>query len=488
YMPHVSLEGGSWGKYKDFISAVQLDAAIEHSRLASDDVAFFAPSLRLWETTLTDINITAAGTVDDFTASVESLNAGQNTHIALEGSVRGLPDLARTHFDVEVRRLTSTAADVDRFASSIGNKTLSTKLLRIIDNAGNVDLTAGFKGTLKSFRMRAAVDTKVGRTECNLAILPLSRDRSSVQGNVLARNIRLGQLLDVPKLGAATLTARVNGTLGKDYADANLSGAVTRLVYAGYAYDSVRLDGHLYNKEFNGRISARDPNLNFDFNGLVDLNEKVPRYDFAFDLHHANLAKMHINPRDSISELSARLVAKVAGRSVDDLNGEIEITNAHYRYNDRQVKAQRFTLRGENSERSKYVELRSDFADATFRSKTSYRKVYEYLKTSVWKYLPMLYDRDRYIRSTSQQTLVADDYSLLSVQIKNINPLVDAFSRGLQIADGSQLQLLFNPVGDKLALKVTSEYVERDQLLATKLNVNLSNRGDSLSLYAGAED
>ncbi|MEG0498955.1 MAG: hypothetical protein RR522_03675, partial [Alistipes sp.] len=100
----------------------------------------------------------------------------------------------------------------------------------------------------------------------------------------------------------------------------------------------------------------------------------------------------------------------------------------------------------------------------------------------------MLYDRDRYIYSTSQQTLVADDYSLLSVQIKNINPLVDALSRGLQIADGSQLQLLFNPAGDKLSLKVTSEYVERDQLLATKLNVNLSNRGDSLSLYAGAED
>ncbi|MEG2612915.1 MAG: hypothetical protein RR971_05435, partial [Alistipes sp.] len=322
-------------------------------------------------------------------------------------------------------------------------------------------------------RMQSALATKAGLAKCNLSITPLTRSRSRVQGDVSALGIRFGQLLDVPKLGEATLTAQVQGEVGADFADADLSGQVTRLVYAGYAYDSMRLDGHLYNKKFNGRISARDPNLKFDFDGVVDLNDSVPRYDFALNLLHANLVKMHINPRDSISELSTRMVAKVTGRSVDDLNGEIRITDVVYRYNDRQVKARELTLRGENSARSKYVALRSDFADATFRSKTSYRKVYEYLKMSAWKYLPMLYDRDKYVSQTLQQTAVADDYSLLSVQIKNINPLVDAFSRGLQIADGSQLQLLFNPAGDKLSLKVASDYVERDQLLATKININV---------------
>ena len=78
--------------------------------------------------------------------------------------------------------------------------------------------------------------------------------------------------------------------------------------------------------------------------------------------------------------------------------------------------------------------------------------------------------------------------SLLSVNIRNFNPVADAVSTGLQIADGSSLQLLFNPASDQLSLKAASEYIERRRMLATRLSVNASNRGDSLAVYASAED
>ncbi|MEG1406028.1 MAG: hypothetical protein RSC34_05400, partial [Alistipes sp.] len=234
-MPHVSLVGDSWAEYKNFISAVQLDAAIEQSRLSSDDVAFFAPALRSWHTTLTNINVAAVGTVDNFVASTATLNAGPATQLVLEGSVRGLPDLARTHFDVDVRKLTSSASDINKIVSNIGRTHLSQKLLRILDNAGRIDLAGSFVGTLKSFRMQSALATKAGLAKCNLSITPLTRSRSRVQGDVSALGIRFGQLLDVPKLGEATLTAQVQGEVGADFADADLSGQVTRLVYAGYA-------------------------------------------------------------------------------------------------------------------------------------------------------------------------------------------------------------------------------------------------------------
>ena len=50
------------------------------------------------------------------------------------------------------------------------------------------------------------------------------------------------------------------------------------------------------------------------------------------------------------------------------------------------------------------------------------------------------------------------------------------------------MQLLFNPASDQLSLKATSEYVERKRMLATRLSINASNRGDSLTVYASAED
>ena len=41
----------------------------------------------------------------------------------------------------------------------------------------------------------------------------------------------------------------------------------------------------------------------------------------------------------------------------------------------------------------------------------------------------------------------------------------------VQVADGSSLQLLFNPASDQLSLKAPSEYIERKRMLATRLNV-----------------
>ena len=173
-------------------------------------------------------------------------------------------------------------------------------------------------------------------------------------------------------------------------------------------------------RQFDGRVTARDPNLDFDFSGLVDFNDSIPRYDFTMDLRHADLARLHINRRDSVSQLAARIEANAGGRSLDDLNGRIHVTDAVYRYNDKRITSKTMTVTGENSARSKLVELRSDFADATFRSKTSYREVFEYLRRSAWKYLPLLRRGEGDPTPRGRKTAVANDYSLLSVNIRHI--------------------------------------------------------------------
>ena len=145
-------------------------------------------------------------------------------------------------------------------------------------------------------------------------------------------------------------------------------------------------------------------------------------------------------------------------------------------------------MRGETSAESKLVELRSAFAEATFRSKTSYRTVFEYLRRSAWRYLPILGRADPGLDSLERKRAVANDYSLLSVRIRNINPSADAVTDGLQIADGSSMQLLVSPASDQLSFRAASDYVERRRMLATRLTVNASNRGDSMTLYASAED
>lgn len=488
-IPYISLVGNSWAEYKDFLGQVRIEAALRNTSVSTDDIAWFAPKLRDWHVDFSNIDVEVAGVVSDFTAKVRSMHVGEGTTLVADAVVKGLPDIRDTWFDLSVPRLHSSAEAVDGLALGIAGRKLSDKLVGILGNSGSVDLNARFKGKLASFDMQLGAATEVGDIACNLRMSPLKKGLSSVRGDVETRNLRLGELLDRRDLlGNATLTAYVDGVIGKGVADANIAGNVTQLGFNGYVYDSLRLDGRLRNREFDGRVTARDPNLDFDFFGLVDFNDSVPRYDFTMDLRHADLARLHINRRDSVSQLSAHIVANAGGRSLDDLNGRIQVTGARYRYNDKEIEASNMTVTGENSERSKLVELRSDFADATFRSKTSYRTVFEYLRRSAWKYLPMLREAPPEAGPSERKAAVANDFSLLSVNIRNFNPVADAVSAGLQVADGSSLQLLFNPASDQLSLKASSEYIERRRMLATRLSVNASNRGDSLAVYASAED
>lgn len=489
-IPYISLVGNSWADYKDFLGEVQINASLKHSTLSTDDLAYFAPGLRDWHLAFSDIDLRVEGAVSDFTGRISSLDVGDDTSLAAEVAVQGLPDISKARFDLTVSKLTSTAADVDVLARAVTHKKLSGGLLSMLDRAGLMKLTARFQGELKSFDAQLGLSSAVGDATCNVRMKPLKGGRSSVRGDVETSDLMLGALLGrQPMFGRASAAVRVDGTVGRGVTDANIVGRVTRFEFNGYDYDSLRIDGRVRNKGFDGRIGARDRNLDFDFFGRVDLNEEVPFYDFEMDLRRADLVQLHVNRRDSVSVLSGRLQAKASGRSLDDLNGRIQVTDALYRYNDQEVKAARMTVTGENSATSKFVELRSDFADATFRSKTSYREVFEYLRLSAWKYLPMLSDRSGAAeRDIAPKTAVADDYSLLSVQIKNINPVTDAISEGLQIADGSSLQLLFNPASDKLSMKVSSEYIERKKMLITRLSVNAVNQGDSLAVYASAED
>ena len=488
-LPYVSLVGNSWSEYKDFLGEVRIEAALRNTTVSTDDIAWFAPKLRDWHLDFSNIDVEVAGVVSDFTAKVRSMHIGEGTTLVADAVVKGLPDIRDTWFDLSVPRLHSSAEAVDGLALGIAGRKLSDKLVGILGNSGSVDLNARFKGKLASFDMQLGAATEVGDIACNLRMSPLKRGLSSVRGDVETRNLRLGELLGRRDLlGNATLTAYVDGVVGKGVADANVVGNVTQLGFNGYVYDSLRLDGRLRNREFDGRITARDPNLDFDFFGLVDFNDSVPRYDFTMDLRHADLARLHVNRRDSVSQLSAHITANAGGRSLDDLNGRIQVTGARYKYNDKEIEASNMTVTGENSAESKLVELRSDFADATFRSKTSYRTVFEYLRRSAWKYLPMLREAPPETGPSERKAAVANDFSLLSVNIRNFNPVADAVSAGLQVADGSSLQLLFNPASDQLSLKASSEYIERRRMLATRLSVNASNRGDSLAVYASAED
>lgn len=488
-IPYISLLGTSWADYKEFLGEVRLNGALRNTTVSTDDIAAFAPAARDWHSVLRGVNVEVTGVVSDFTGQIRSLTLGNHTSLAAEWSVKGLPDMARTDFDLRLTRLVTDAGDAVLLARNFGGRTLPAGTVRMLRNARGVDLAADFRGSLSSFDVRMRGRTGVGRLQGDLRVRPAGQARR-ISGGLRTQEFHLGRLLGrEPLLGDMAASAHLDGELRGGKLDAVVEAEIPRLQLRGYDYRALQLTGRLSDRLFDGVASARDPNLEFNFKGKVDFTDSLPSYDFTMDLHGADLAALGINRRDSVSTLSGFLTAKATGGSLDDLNGSIVLSDATYRYNDKRIDARRISLMGANSAESKLVMLRSDFADATFRSQTSYRVIFDYLRESAWKYLPLLRTGERTAgRGDARREIVADDYSLLSVTVRDINPIADALSSGLQVAGGSTLQLFFNPASDRLQLKVSSDYVERRRMLATRMNLNAVNRGDSLVMYASAED
>ena len=486
----LALVGPSWPEYKDYISAVEMHVEIPSGELSTDDIAYFAPALRRWKTRFTDIDVLFQGTVDDFAVKIHDLRANERTVVRGHGSVKGIPDVRHTRFDIQLSDLNTTASEACRLAHNIGGVSFGESLQTMIQRFGKMRGAARFNGTFSLFDAQLGLQTNLGFLNGKAQMKPTDGDRAvrSLYALLTTDDFAVGRLLDKePLVGRSDLRAEVMGVVGRSGLNARVRADVDEFHFNEYRYDSMRLVGRLARKQFNGRVTSQDPNLDVRVDGYLDWADSIPRYDFTANLNRIDLHRLNFNKRDSISELSGRLVAKAGGRSLDDLNGFVTLSNVKYRYNDSLLVARSVVLKGENRADSKLVELRSDFVDATFRSPTGYRQVYDYLLRSTQKYLPLLWGERMRVAATEQMQAAPDGFSLLDVKVRRFTPVANALSQGLQVADGSTLRMMFNPASDRLSLQVGSDYIERKNLLATNLHINATNNNDSLMMYASAD-
>ncbi len=500
-VPSMTIAGDDWLDFKYFVDSVAIEGSLRRTTLASDDIAYFSPKLRDWHIQVRGVDCTMQGLVSDFYADITRLRTGSGTSLSVKGAIAGLPDIKQTSFDLDVLGLNTRAEDVDMLASAIAKAELSDGLVKMVKRVGDLSLSGTFRGNLSDFMTRLTMNTGIGRADVNLRMRPamdsLHEENHYMMGNLAVNNLNLGRLLESKNLGQTSLYFHIDGDVGRRGTVAAVNGKVSKLEFNGYKIDSVRLDGYLYDNEFDGHIRGRNRALDFDFNGLVALKEGLPEYDFCLNLKSADLSALGINKRDSISNLRAHIDAIGSGQTLDDLNGSITIEDARYIHNADTVFSNSFRIDGNNTPDSRLIRLESDIADVSFTSRESYRDALLYFRHCLRSYIPNFFGEpttdepeyeDLFAATGDSATISEDNYSILKVEIKNFNPVADAISDGLQIADSTNLYFMFDPHNDRFSLTAQSDYIERHRMLATKLRLNASNQSDSLSLFLNSAD
>ena len=481
------LKADTWAEYKDFINNVRITGEAYKSVVSSADVAHFAPKLLPWDMLLRDVNLTVDGTVADMMVKVENALYGAHTSIRGDVHLEGLPDVRRGKMNLDLKRLITTEPDAARLLASITGVKLPASVLTMADAAGEIICAGNFNGGFSQFDANLMLTTQTGNASFTAERRPLPRVKgeaqlSTLNANAELRHLQLGEMLQFPMLGNVSGTLAFNGTTSHNNLRGRVAGRMTDVEFNQAAYKDIDINGTVVDKSFSGSIESGAYPLSFEMSGIADLNGERPMYDLRLRVDDADLHAMNVNLRDSISHLSLDADLYASGKTLDNMNGTLTIENGRYIYNVDTLQTTPVRLVANNDDARRSLTLTSDFVDASFTGSTNYNEVLKYLQAATAKYLPGIQPTDDY-KSNSDE-----GYSALSVTVKNIDPLLNAISSGLQLARGSTLNFVMNPSSNHLALRAESDYIERKKMLATRLNVNITNQGDSLAMYISSED
>ena len=485
------LDGDDWLKYHDFINNIPIICDITDSRVSSEDVGYFAPELWGWKTSLRNTSATMNGTVADFEGRV--VNATLEDGGILRGSarVRGLIDVEKTKFDIKVDRVKASTEEVAYLLHNIAHLSLGEKATQYVERVEGIDASGEFRGTIREFKAKANSWLQSGGSvalEC--AMKNPAEGRKGVDVVVEAENLNLATILATSVVGDATFKAEADIELGNEEPLLLKGGGVVESVELNsYNYNNLTLVADIEDNRIAGSLGVNDDALKLDAQAILDFAEKtMPLYDAVMTIEHADLHAMNINKRDSISVLHGDVGLSARGTSLDKLNGVLRIAGAEYETIGRGCEADLVELAIKSDEDARTLTLVSDFADAVFESRTPYENVIYYLKNLLAQYAPLLFDEQARKNIDTHIAEIGSEVAILSVTTKDIDPLLGCITDGMEMAEGSKVEMLVSPSDNRFLMRASSQYLMHKNYLATNIDFKAGNASDSLAVSMAAED
>ena len=482
----------SWYDWNDFTHKMVLRVRMRPSTLDLHTLSY-AAGFRAPQGTATWSGGRVDGAVDSLAGRIDGIDfMGSRADVLF--SIAGLPDIKRTRFRAEVLELTSSGERIGGAIERFSGRAAPA----LLGSIGRIEASAKAEGLFDDFRAEASVRDETGgtvRVEGRLSAVEGSANRR-LTATVAAADVDAGHIAQVPKLGKVSLTGNVQAVLGAGRVNLRSKGEVSALDYGTYRFWGISWDGLFSPSGFQGTVASTDPNMDFTATGAIDLAGKIPVYDFDLLLRRADLALTGVNKRDSVSVLSAHIEANAEGAHLDELNGHGSIDNILYINHIDTVRTGKIFFESQNTPELKQIKVFSSFADAMLRGRNSFSQIWRYVSQSIERFMPsfpevsQIVTRERKkVAPTARKADVpfADGYYQLTVEVKQANNVAAIFVPGLEVAEGSKLNFMFNPYLDQFTLKASSASISTPGMEVERLAVDGGNYDDSLSVFVTAD-
>jgi hypothetical protein len=359
------LKFEAWKDFEDFIEKVNIEADFRKSKLDFFDIAFFTKELQGISKAI-DISGSYAGTIDNLRAKNVEIGFGDNSVLRGDVTLRGLPDIENTFFQLSINQLRTNKKDIETIPLPPFEDKKYLILPENFSYLKNINFKGSFTGFYYNFVAFGNMNTALGELFSDVALVLDEKSKAGYNGNLKTVNFDFGKFFDIPDLKNVTLAAKVVGEgFTKEDLNANIDGSIKNVEFRGYNYQNIELKGILAEKVFNGSANFKDPNLDFDFTGLIDLKEEIPKFKFFVDIVKADLKELNVFTKDSTSIISFNADIDIAGNNLDNLVGILNIRDLEYQHNRTKYKYEEVLLEAFYEGQGKKIILNSDIVDAS---------------------------------------------------------------------------------------------------------------------------
>ena len=314
--------------FKDFNNKVIFNLDIKEGKISSNDLNYFYPEFGKNQKFYIDSYI--KGTLNNLIFTNLKLNDLNRNEIVGKLQLKNIFGKENQEFYLK--------GNFDRFSASqesvskVLPRLLGKNLPKQLQKLGKVDLKGDVELTEKWIDANVNLYSKLGHVDADFVLNNMHKiDQADYEGQFVLDNFDLGSFLDEKDLGKTSADMEVLGKgFSKKYLNTKLIGKIGAIRYNNYTYKDIEIDGTMKMPYFKGYFDSNDPNLKMTFNGLIDLSKKKREYDFDAQIDYANLRKINLYKKDSLSVFSGHIKMQAKGNSFDDLAGIINLENISY--------------------------------------------------------------------------------------------------------------------------------------------------------------
>ncbi|MDR2424676.1 MAG: translocation/assembly module TamB [Prevotellaceae bacterium] len=450
-MKNLSMLYNGGDEFNDFIENVNFVLDIYDSQISFQTIGFFAPEL-------SHIPITAKlkakinGPVSNFRSDDFEIEALDKTVINGRFSIAGLPEIESTMLFADTKYFQTCPKDILKILSDIKVGFDDENLLY---KFGNMNFTGTFTGFFNNFVSNGYLWSNLGDLKLDLQ-LNSSRQGTGFKGSLAAMDFDIGSLTDAAGVGKINFNVIVDGSINSGQNDFFGKGIVSSLNFNGYNYKNINLEGRLTNQAFNGKVGVAEPDIDFDFDGSIDLagDDGIPDFDFKADLRHVDLVRLKFNTRDSVSILKTQVDANFSASSIFNHVGELHLKNCSYRDDKGLIELGAIDLNSLNKNNKNSFSLQSDFLNASYSGQHDMGAFINQIVKNGKQVLPNLFDEIAGLKKYSSEK---PNYSF-SAQIKNMNEAARIFLPELSI-DSADIQIAID-TASRLKIKFDAKQIK----------------------------